>query len=56
MSRATERYTSRREDIAYCLLEIFNVNMPLLYGKGRKAFRRQQLEIIKESDEKSIFA
>lgn len=47
MSWAPERCTSRREDIAYCLLGIFNVNMLLLYGEGRTAFRRPQLEIIK---------
>ncbi|KAK8081033.1 HET-domain-containing protein [Apiospora hydei] len=32
MSWARDRKTTRREDIAYCLMGIFNVNMPLLYG------------------------
>ena len=57
MSWASKRVTSRAEDIAYCLLGIFDVSMPLLYGKGgNKAFMRFQLEIIKRSDDESIFA
>ena len=32
MSWAAERETTRMEDTAYCLLGIFDVNMPLLYG------------------------
>ena len=44
------------EDIAYCLLGLFDVNMPLLYGEGRKAFVRLQHEIINQSDDESIFA
>ncbi|KAK0611996.1 heterokaryon incompatibility protein-domain-containing protein [Immersiella caudata] len=43
------------EDIAYCLLGIFNVNMPMLYGEGEKAFVRLQEEIIKRSNDLSIF-
>ena len=38
MSWASRRVTTRDEDIAYCLLGIFDVNMPLLYGEGEKAF------------------
>lgn len=30
--------------------------MPLIYGEGRKAFMRLQLEIIKKTDDDSIFA
>lgn len=56
MSWASKRKTSRIEDIAYCLLGIFDVNMPLLYGEGMKAFMRLQLEIIKRSNDESIFA
>ena len=47
MSWAAQRNTSRLEDTAYCLLGIFDVNMPLLYGEGKKAFRRLQEEIMK---------
>jgi hypothetical protein len=35
---------------------LFDVNMPLLYGEGKKAFRRLQLEIIRGSSDESIFA
>ncbi|RYP37446.1 hypothetical protein DL767_002919 [Monosporascus sp. MG133] len=47
MSWAAHRETSRIEDIAYCLLGIFDVNMPLIYGEGMKAFQRLQEEIMK---------
>ncbi|KAL8779349.1 MAG: hypothetical protein Q9213_006992 [Squamulea squamosa] len=56
MSWASKRQTSRIEDMAYCLLGIFDVNMPLLYGEGHKAFKRLQHEIIKQSNDDSIFA
>lgn len=56
MSWAANRSTSRKEDIAYCLLGIFNVNMPLLYGEGLSAFTRLQEEIIKISNDQSLFA
>jgi hypothetical protein len=56
MSWASNRQCSRGEDTAYCLLGVFDVNMPLLYGEGRvKAFIRLQEEIIKGSDDRSIF-
>jgi hypothetical protein len=56
MSWAARRETTREEDAGYCLLGIFDVNMPLLYGEGLKAFKRLQEEIIKSSCDLSIFA
>lgn len=57
MSWAAKRNCTRSEDVAYSLLGLFDVNMPLLYGEGSaKAFERLQLEIIKVSDDESIFA
>ena len=56
MSWASNRQTTRPEDMAYCLLGIFNVSMTLLYGEREKAFMRLQEEIIKHSDDESIFA
>jgi hypothetical protein len=47
MSWAASRTTSRPEDIAYCLIGIFQVNMPLLYGEGSRAFIRLQEEILR---------
>lgn len=55
-SWASRRVTTRPEDIAYCLMGLVGVNMPLLYGEGSKAFLRLQQEIIRQSDDESIFA
>ena len=56
LSWAAKRQTSRTEDQAYSLFGILNVNMPLLYGEGRRAFIRLQEEIIRQSTDQSIFA
>lgn len=56
MSWASKRQTSRIEDTAYCLMGLFEINMPLLYGEGEKAFARLQHEIVKNLDDESIFA
>ncbi|KAI1641627.1 HET-domain-containing protein [Daldinia loculata] len=57
MSWAAQRVTTRPEDKAYCLMGIFSVNMPMLYGEGgEKAFLRLQEEIMKQSDDNSLFA
>lgn len=56
MRLASKRTATRPEDMAYSLLGIFGVNMPLLYGEGENAFFRLQLEIIRQSDDESIFA
>ncbi|KAI0114015.1 heterokaryon incompatibility protein-domain-containing protein [Nemania sp. FL0031] len=55
MSWASARKTTKREDEAYCLLGLFGVSMPLVYGEGAKAFRRLQEEIMKYSDDETIF-
>jgi len=56
MSWAWNRKTTRLEDMAYCLLGIFDVNMPLLYGEGDKAFFRLQKEILNQvEDDMTIF-
>lgn len=56
MSWASHRTTKREEDTAYSLLGLFGINMPLLYGEGAQAFKRLQEEIIKVSDDETIFA
>ena len=56
MSWASRRQTTRLEDEAYCLLGIFGINMPMLYGEGRNAFARLQEEILRVSTDQSIFA
>jgi hypothetical protein len=55
MSWIATRTTTRPEDVAYCMLGIFGVNMPLLYGEGTRAFVRLQEEIIKVSNDQTIF-
>ena len=55
MSWAARRKTTRIEDQAYCLLGIFNVNIPLIYGEGGHAFQRLQEEIMKTTEEYSLF-
>jgi len=56
MSWAAKRKTTRLEDLAYCLMGLFGVNMPMLYGEGDRAFIRLQEEIMKVCDDDSIFA
>ncbi|KAF2098833.1 HET-domain-containing protein, partial [Rhizodiscina lignyota] len=57
MSWASKREVTREEDIAYCLLGLFDVNMPLLYGEGGvKAFIRLQEMIIENSRDLSVLA
>ncbi|KAK1535949.1 HET domain-containing protein [Colletotrichum paranaense] len=56
MSWAAKRETTRIEDKAYSLMGLFDVNMPLLYGEGENAFFRLQEEIIKKTDDESIFS
>ncbi|KAH8587748.1 heterokaryon incompatibility protein-domain-containing protein [Bisporella sp. PMI_857] len=56
MSWAASRVTSRIEDTAYCLLGIFDVNMPLLYGERHRAFFRLQEEISKNTLDMTLLA
>lgn len=57
MSWFSGRKTTVPEDTAYCLLGLFGVNMPLLYGEGEeRAFKRLQEEIMRYSDDHSLFA
>ncbi|KAI6022259.1 hypothetical protein BKA83DRAFT_53929, partial [Pisolithus microcarpus] len=57
MSWAADQKTTRVEDWAYSLMGLFEVNMPMVYGEGKKAFQRLQLEIIRtSSSDHTIFA
>ncbi|KAK1818806.1 hypothetical protein LTR12_006733 [Friedmanniomyces endolithicus] len=56
MSWAAHRKTTRIEDVAYCLLGLFGVHLPPLYGEGENAFRRLQEELLRRSSDQSIFA
>jgi hypothetical protein len=50
------RSTTRVEDEAYCLLGLLDINMPLLYGEGDKAFIRLQEAILRNSEDVSLLA
>ncbi|KAL8866631.1 MAG: hypothetical protein Q9174_006184 [Haloplaca sp. 1 TL-2023] len=56
MSWASQRQTTRVEDQAYCLMGLFDVNMPLIYGEKHKAFLRLQTEIMRLTEDHSLFA
>ncbi|KAI1275681.1 kinesin light chain 1, partial [Xylaria sp. FL0933] len=50
MSWSDNRHTKKEEDLAYCLLGIFRVHMPLIYGEGREnAHRRLRRKIERRS-------
>jgi hypothetical protein len=57
MSWAAGRECTRGEDHAYSLVGFSGIHMPLLYYKGLwNAFQRLQQEILKNSNDESIFA
>jgi hypothetical protein len=56
MSWAANRQTTREEDLAYCLLGIFDVYLPLIYGEGINAFIRLQEAIGQVTYDLSLFA
>lgn len=56
MSWASARQSTRTEDVAYCLLGLFDIKMPLLYGEGRAAFQRLQQEILRRELGDSLLA
>ncbi|KAI0884286.1 HET-domain-containing protein [Annulohypoxylon maeteangense] len=53
-SWAAHRKTTRKEDMAYCLLGLLGVNMPLLYGEGERAFTRLQQEYIRQYNDPTL--
>ncbi|RYP77860.1 hypothetical protein DL771_000957 [Monosporascus sp. 5C6A] len=57
MSWAAQRDTKRKEDLAYCLLGIFGITMPMIYGEGGdRAFFRLQEQILRSTRDHSILA
>ncbi|UKZ94417.1 uncharacterized protein TrAFT101_009289 [Trichoderma asperellum] len=56
MSWAATRTTTRIEDRAYSLLGLFDVNLPMMYGEGGRAFQRLQEEILRVYEDASILA
>ncbi|KAM0554138.1 hypothetical protein ACHAPJ_006937 [Fusarium lateritium] len=56
MSWMAKRQTSKKDDKAYCLLGIFDVAIPMIYGASDQAFCRLQREIMKKTGDHSILA
>lgn len=56
MSWAATRQSTRIEDVAYSLVGIFGIHMPLLYGEEERAFLRLQAEIISLYPDPTILA
>lgn len=56
MSWASMRQTTKVEDTAYCLLGLFGIHMPLLYGEREAAFRRLQEAIANKYNDLTILA
>lgn len=56
MQWAANRRTTKAEDMSYCLLGIFDLAMPLLYGEGEtRARRRLEVEIKRRELEEDDF-
>ncbi|KAF9229778.1 HET-domain-containing protein [Gyrodon lividus] len=53
---AARRETTKQEDMAYSLMGIFGITMPIIYGGGENMFVKFQREIMKRSVDQSIFA
>lgn len=54
MSWAAKRSTTGKEDKAYCLLGVFGVFMPLIYGEGEDhALQRLKRKIQKELEQQN---
>ncbi|KAF9222189.1 hypothetical protein BS17DRAFT_681101, partial [Gyrodon lividus] len=56
MSWASKRETTRVEDVAYSLLGIFDISMPMAYGEGERAFHRLMEAIAQRSTDPTLFA
>ena len=56
LSWTSYRKTTVPEDLAYCLVGIFDVDLTINYGEGaERAFYRLQEAIIKKTDDRNIF-
>jgi hypothetical protein len=53
---ASKRETRRVEDIAYCLIGMFDIPLSIAYGEGRRAFYRLQVELMQHTNDKGLFA
>ncbi|TGO54944.1 hypothetical protein BCON_0099g00080 [Botryotinia convoluta] len=56
ISWASKRETTRKEDMAYCLMGLFDIHILPMYGEGSEnAFLRLQQEILKRTSDQTLF-
>ncbi|KAG8828915.1 hypothetical protein FRC17_007346, partial [Serendipita sp. 399] len=55
MGWASSRKTTRIEDMAYCLIGIFDVDLSIAYGERERAFYRLQVEILQNCADMGLF-
>ncbi|OJA12964.1 hypothetical protein AZE42_04715 [Rhizopogon vesiculosus] len=53
---ASRRTTTRIEDMAYCLIGIFDVSMPITYGEGQRSWFRLMEIILQQCKSWDVFA
>ena len=56
MMWASNRTTTRVEDMAYCLIGIFDVSLTIAYGEGQRAFYRLMETLVNRCEEWEIMA
>jgi Heterokaryon incompatibility protein (HET) len=56
LSWASRRHTTRIEDMAYCLVGLLDISLPISYGEGNRAFFRLMQTIVQETTDSLIFA
>ncbi|KIK99530.1 hypothetical protein PAXRUDRAFT_822692 [Paxillus rubicundulus Ve08.2h10] len=56
MRWASNRKTTRVEDVAYCLLGIFDISIPIAYGEGGRSFYRLLEAIAQRCIDPTFFA
>lgn len=54
MSWAANRLTTRKEDVAYSLLGLFGLTMPMQYGEGTHAYMRLQENILRQTRDQTL--
>ncbi|KAH7929953.1 hypothetical protein BV22DRAFT_1028926 [Leucogyrophana mollusca] len=53
---ASQRKATRTEDVAYSLIGLFDITMPIAYGEGKWAFHRLMEILMQRCEEWQIFA
>jgi hypothetical protein len=56
MRWASQRQTTRVEDVAYSLFGIFDISIPIAYGEGGRAFYRLMEAIVQRCTDPTLFA